>query len=100
MDILFYLFLGAGTAALFATGILWLQAITIQTILLASFSQFLSACILIYFPNCSQILFILERLMSQLSVAKQNNIEGKIEEFIYSLANLSAKKNAFFATKY
>ena len=32
MDILFYLFLGAGTAALFATGILWLQAITIQTI--------------------------------------------------------------------
>ena len=33
--------------------------------------------------------------MSQLSVAKQNNIEGKIEEFIYSLANLSAKKNAF-----
>ena len=38
--------------------------------------------------------------MSQLSVAKQNNIEGKIEEFIYSLANLSAKKNAFFATKY
>ena len=48
MDILFYLFLGAGTAALFATGILWLQVITIQTILLASFSQFLSAFLYIF----------------------------------------------------